>query len=654
MSVETPTPPDIHAATLSPDDIASRLKRMRGALEKSEAPAPPRRTPNPATMSPEAQAALVARREAVAAALHVARLQSQYDPADIPAALEADGAHPNDIRRALSLAAESGAIREKKLPREFRPKPPPPPGGNGQEPTVIELDQAKQANQVPFRNFVPVEVEKQVRGKTVTEIAKEPRAHQPMLDDINARFLGFPRKSGESILFDYDRDSQRIFYIPDADYLMSWIGRKSKHPVQWARGECFVSQRQFYLSVLAEATRYESISNIPSWPRRADVFYSHLPLPPPCPEHSRFNALLDMLLPETPEDRCLMAAMLCCPLWYIPYIPRPAWIVDSHDGQGSGKTTLVELVSMLYGAEPIKANRVMMDNRAEVIHKRCLSIDGRHKRVFLLDNATGDFHCDELASMMTASAITGMAPYGRGEETRPNDLTYVITANSASVSPDIADRSLYVYVTKPPDVDTSEEESWKTTILRHIQTNQLAIIADIIHILESHTRFDGVKLRTRFKEFEASILHPCCGSHGMVERVIERVIGARDASNIERDQARAIIETFEYELEVLGLAGVPVFIRSEVCNSWGRRALNESMGPEWKGNPIQLIRQLSARGHIPQIDKTVTRVERQSKLERHRGLAWTGGDSGATFCHSAPFVNLVAKGADTVIRSRVI
>lgn len=491
-------------------------------------------------------------------------------------------------------------------------------------PTAAQLAEAKTANAIPFRNFIPQESEVPARGgKTKKEITQEPRTHQSMLDDLSRRFLGFPRKQGDEYLFDHDRDTGEIIPIRDADHLLAWIGRRSKHPVAWGRGDSMISARQFHCSVKATAHRYESISLIPSWPRRSDVYYAHDQLPAPCPTRSRLNTLLDFFCPATAIDRNLLAAFICAPLWYIPGIARPAWVIDSADGQGCGKTTLVELVAQLYGNAPIATSKQELSTNMQQIVKRCVSHTGRRARIFLVDNITGDFKSEELASLITSKDITGMAPYGHGEETRPNDLTYVVTANTATVDADLAHRFFYIMVSRPEN--TMERAGWKGTVLKYIEQNRLEIVSDIVDMLSNHKPFQ-VAPATRFAEFETYILQPCCGSPEATQDTIKHLVHSRAESNIDEEQARAIIDVFQFNLEKMNLQNDAVFIKTNVANSWGRAALRESH--DYKGYPIQLIRNLAKSGMLPNVDKGLKRWPTSSgKGERWSGLAWNFRDT---------------------------
>ena len=491
-------------------------------------------------------------------------------------------------------------------------------------PTPDMLAGAKTANAIPFRNYIPQESESEGRGgRKRKEVVKEPRTHAAMLDDLAKRFLGFPRKQGDEFLFDHDRDTGEIIPIRDSDRLIAWIGRRGKLPVDWARGDAMITPRQFMASIIATAHRYESISLIPSWPRRADVYYAHDQLPPPDPQHARFRKFVDFFCPSTEYDRYLLSAFVCAPLWYIPGIPRPAWVIDSADGQGCGKTTLVELVSQLYGHAPICTSKQELSTNLQQIVKRCVSHTGRRARVFLVDNVTGDFKSEELSYLITAKDITGMAPYGHGEETRPNDLTYVLTANTATVDADLAHRLLYIMVSRPEQ--TFDRASWKATVQEYIEAHRLEIVADIISLLSTHKPFH-VPPGTRFPEFETTILQPCCGSPEATREVIEHLIKVRSESNIEEEQARAIADVFDYHLQKLGFdSSTPIFIPTPIANSWGRSALRESY--DYTGLPVQLIRNLAKMGALPQVDPHLKRWPTTSKVERVSGIAWRFTDA---------------------------
>jgi len=494
------------------------------------------------------------------------------------------------------------------------------------EPTPAMLADAKQANSTPFRNYLPQETEVIKRGKPTKEIVKEPRNHQAMLDDLARRFLGFPRKIGDWTLFDYDRDTGCVIEMESPTSLMAWIARRSKRNPEFARGDGMAKESEFYESVRVTCHKYESYSLVPDYPRRSDVYYAHGPMPAACPDRSRFWKFVDFFLPATDEDRLLIASLACTPLWYMPGIDRPSWIIDSRDGQGSGKTNLAELISELYGHAPISTSPHELQNRMDVLLKRCLSSSGRKARVMLVDNVTGDFQSPELAELITRKDITGMAPYGHGEEVRPNNLVYVITANSATVSTDIADRSYYIHLCRPA-VDSDSRAGWKGRVQSYIAQHRLEIIADIIAIISGHKPFASAP-RTRFAAYEVAVLQAVCGSEETYMDVIETIKGAREESNVEQDQARAIAEVFAFniERELRSEIAQPVFIRTELANSWGRQALRESV--DFKGYPIQLIRNLAKSGFLPQIDGNIKRWPMTSRRDvRWSGIAWNFSDS---------------------------
>jgi len=482
------------------------------------------------------------------------------------------------------------------------------------------LSIAKSANEIPFRNYIPSETTSTKNGRTKKEINKEPRTHSMMLEDLSRRMLSFPRKVGDNYLFDHDRDSDAILHIKDSDDLLSWISRRSKRNVDFARADSTVAPRQFMASIRAECRRYEAISSTPDYPRRDDIYYSHGKIPDPCPLQSRFWGFVDYFLPATPEDRCLLAAFACAPLWYIPGVDRPSWVIDSVDGQGSGKTNLAELVADLYGHAPISTSKQELATKVDVLVKRCVSKTGREARIMLVDNVTGNFISPELADLVTRKDISGIPPYGRGEEVRPNNLTFVITSNSANVDSDIADRSFYIHL-KKPEADAPGRSTWKERVQAYIRKHRLEIMSDMIDMIKNHEPF-SVDPRTRFAAFETTILQPVCHEVAAYERVCESLKEAKEESNIEQDQARLIIDMFKWQLERNSMcdSDKPVFVSSELCNSWGRLAIKDSY--DYKGKPIQLMRNLCKAGFMPMMDKNILRWPRTSKEDRRSGVAW--------------------------------
>lgn len=70
------------------------------------------------------------------------------------------------------------------------------------------IEEAKAANSVPFRNFTPT-VQEMPGGRKRT--VKTPRQINKLIDDIHRRFLGFPRKVGRTAL--RSRPGHRTHYL---------------------------------------------------------------------------------------------------------------------------------------------------------------------------------------------------------------------------------------------------------------------------------------------------------------------------------------------------------------------------------------------------------------------------------------------------------
>jgi 5S rRNA maturation endonuclease (ribonuclease M5) len=506
----------------------------------------------------------------------------------------------------IALIKNANPVDPDDLQPELVPEPEPP-----------EVKDAKQANTIPFRNYVPVQVEKPSRrpgGNPTTETDKQARTITDMTDDIHRRFLGFPRKVGEQ-LFDHDRDSGEIYYIYKPADLFAWIGRKSKKPVAWGRGDSLADKSDFFSGIQAEALRYESISTVPDWPTRQDVYYVHPKIPKPTEDRRYLWKMVEFFKPATVYDQRLMIAMLIAPLWYIPRVPRPSWIIDSEDGQGTGKSTAIETAAFLYGTEAVRTCQAELQFGNQEITKRLLCNKGRNARILLVDNVQGTFTSPVLADLITAWSISGKRPYGMGEETRPNNITYVITANNATVDTDIASRSYYIFVKKP-----NFDPRWKAAMTAFIEENRYKVIADIIGMLEDHKPFD-IQPSTRFPEFEESILQAVCDTPEMYLETLAHLASCRTDSNIEEEQARGMEEMIRGMISQMGIdpQSEAVWLQSPIVNSWGRRGLTDCH--EYKGQPVQLVRSLAKQRLMKMICPRTKRWPHNG-TNRSSGVLW--------------------------------
>lgn len=435
--------------------------------------------------------------------------------------------------------------------------------------TQKQISDAKRANRDPFKNYDWNDVAND-KGKETR--VKEPRHINAMLEDISRRFWGFPRRVG-STLFDLDHNTGHIRLINAPQDLMAWIQEKSGHCVEWAKVDGATSHAEFFSSVFANSQYYELISGVPNWPKRDDVFYTHANLPEPDPEAKAFMQFCSFFSPATETDWHLLRAFIASPIYYKPKVDRPLWIIDATSGQGTGKTKLVEMVTLLYGGddpecgEPLWVDFAQLNNETTLdrVVKRLLSAMGRKKRVALLDNVTGYFRSPALATLVTQGSISGMAPYGHGEETRPNDLTWVITSNSATLDRDLVDRSQIIKLKRPD----SPAPRWALDVTSFIKANRLQVIADIIGILTKGPQFQFSPV-TRFREWESDVLVPIMGNMDTYTEVFKLSKDRQKAADGDLDDALIIQDVIQEHINKLGLSPnlYAIWIPSTILTKW--------------------------------------------------------------------------------------
>ncbi len=483
---------------------------------------------------------------------------------------------------------------------------------------LTPLEAAKEANKKPFRNYEFEENKKHPE--------KIPLQINDLVSDVHTRLLGAPFRVGEE-LFDRDRTTGEISYIYDASDLFSWIARKTGKVIDWARIDGCVTKTEFYSALKSEATAYSAISFTPDYPRRDDVFYTHPEMPDPSPGHKALEKFVDFFTPVDDINRSLLTAFIMAPIYFKPLVARPLWIIDSPNGQGSGKSMIAEMVALLYGenvleGKPIDVSIYDLERNFQEVVKRIISTRGRNSRILRLDNVTGTLHSSNLAMLVTTGSISGRASYGRGEESRPNNLTYVVTVNGATVDTDIASRAYYIMVAKP-----KMNPHWTSDVINYIQRNRMQIFADIIDIITKHEIYD-IPPATRMPQFETAILQAACGSPEQYQRVIAFLSTKKEETNTDEELARRIEEEiFQHIVSTAPLPGRSVisptseriFIRSHVLEAWFKDASYMD-----KKHPSEIIRNMAKTGMLPQVDPNLLRWPHHDRgaLKRRSGILW--------------------------------
>jgi hypothetical protein len=220
--------------------------------------------------------------------------------------------------------------------------------------------------------------------------------------------------------------------------------------------------------------------------------------------------------------------------------------------------------------------------------------------VLLLDNLTGTFHSPELAALVTNTDICGRAPYGHGEETRPNNITYILTANSASVDNDLASRAYYLFVKRG-----NVSPTWKEGLMDYIRVHRLQIFAELLDILNNHRPFT-IPIRTRFPEFETRILQPMTSGPEEMTRVLDVMTASREESNSEEEMGQQVEEVLRDRIISAGVSDPynrRVFIQSSIVEAWLKSEI-EGVQP---GAVVQTIRNLAKNGLLDIINPRTKR-----------------------------------------------
>ena len=424
-----------------------------------------------------------------------------------------------------------------------------------------------------------------------------------------------------------------LYILKTTPDLLAWISDKSKHNYEWTAGTGFVTKDELYSAVVRRARRYEKVSSVPTYPEREDTFSTFREKLTPTPNHRAFNEFVNFFAPADDANALLLKCFIASPLFFRHGIPRPCWIIDSEDAWAVGKTTLVQMVARLYKDTPVCIDLSKRNFDEEKIMQRLLSAAGRNARIFLMDNLRGVFDNPFFASLVTLADLSGRPPYGKGEETRPNDLTYVITANSARIGTDISSRSFFVFLKAH-----EQRQHWESDLMEFIERERFNIFADMIDMMETIRPPSNFKTATRFPVFEREVLYPICGGGDGYEKAMKKILTIRDEANVDNER---VVQIGEIVRENIAKAIEPsvdpdelcVFLRNEVVDLWLS---------SFKMN-TQDVRNLIKTKQIKDFSRVVRRYPRSNKNSPLSGILFIGSSVKPAATHSVYRLRLDAE-----------
>lgn len=378
-----------------------------------------------------------------------------------------------------------------------------------------------------------------------------------VLRRIRAATGDWPRRVDGSLFID---DSLGVSWIESAAGLFGWLQARVG-TIHWHKTLGCVGREEVFAELRRTSQRYVAVEEMPHEPPLVGHYYACQTPEPGNGEAIR--SLIDRFEPATVIDRDLIEAALMTVAWGGHGGTRPCFVITSDDGRGAGKSKLAEMIGHVAGGIMSFSN----NEDIGVIKTRLLSPAALTKRVVLLDNVKSlKFSWAEFEALITSPVVSGKQMYV-GEGSRPNTITWFVTLNGASLSTDMAQRSVIIKVKRP-----NRAGSWEEDTLRFILDNRRLLIADLIGCL----RRPAAQLEkfTRWATWEKAVLSRLAEPTEAQAVITDR----QGAVDVDADEAEHMEEYFAGQLRGLGYDpnAERVFIPSMVAARWLNWATNEN------------------------------------------------------------------------------
>jgi hypothetical protein len=386
-------------------------------------------------------------------------------------------------------------------------------------------------------------------------------------------------------------DHRDVTWLTNTDKLFAWIQRAVN--LRWTTKTATdpitsqpltpASKKEFFEYLIHYAKpSYDGLEVLPHEPPIEGIYYIPCTLVPARQEGGPLDQLVERFNPETPLDQALLLAALMTPGWGGPPGARPVFLFTSDHGRGVGKSCTASAFADIWGgAIGIGANEDW-----DQIRKRLLGDDALSKRCTFMDNIKQRLTGGDIEGMITSNAIDGWKPY-HGQASRPNYLTWYMTANTPSLSRDLADRAVVIKMGKQ-----KPGEDFLGWTRDHIARHRIEIVSALMDILKSPPAcVIEHRNRDRWGAWQLGVLSRFPNGNELAAMIIARRAGVDSDTDDAEDVAGAVVELVEktypdheerrvfitrqqlYQwLTKKGLVGKDIGVRG--CTTWVRGMAN--------------------------------------------------------------------------------
>ncbi len=432
---------------------------------------------------------------------------------------------------------------------------------------------------------------------------KKPLRIKTLVENLTTLTDGWPVSVGRApgakgMLVTPDGDG--FAALDDIDDLIEWLDDYA--PVRWeSRMAGARTKGEFFAAVTRRVKNYEWAALTPHYPRKLpNVLYTRSRAKPNAT--GALAALIDRFAPATPIDRTLLTAYTLTPFWSGPPGRRPPFLFTGKtnaDGTGIGKTTTIEVLADLVGG----AVTIDGTERKRVI-EALLAPSAMWQRVALLDNVAGDrYGSDRIESLITARNVDGHRLH-HGRATRPNYLTWAISANDPAFSHDLSGRVVPITLDRP-----KASAQWYAETAKLIRDTRAEIEADVAAIFATEPK--AVVQVDRWPEWGAEVLGRLDKPEAVLKMIAERRVTV-DADDRDRtDVVAAIRAHLEREYPNADLDAKRIRISMLEAVAWLRTVFH--------GETQRQLEHRLHRAHSPRL--------RPAKTKKQRVVWWEGAST---------------------------